>query len=118
MNFDGVEHFGGKIDRGQAGESLENEQLDDFSLEVKGPKVKQNRLGLGVARSLALAKIPFNGASEHEKKYNWLFNDDETPREEDPASSNPTRGSKTRKHKYLENEEQTTATNSNFVSRP
>lgn len=116
MNFNGVEDFGGKTGERKGQQDQENEQLDNFSVNAKGPKVKQNRLGLGVARSLALAKIPFNGASERETKYNWLFNDDETPREEDPA--NPNTGIKTRGHKYLENEEQTTAANSNFVSRP
>lgn len=47
---------------------------------MKENKTNGKRLGFGVARSLALAKIPFNAPSEAEKKYNWLFNDDETPR--------------------------------------
>jgi hypothetical protein len=98
MNFNGVEDFGGKTGERKGQQDQDNEQLDNFSVNAKGPKVKQNRLGL------------------RETKYNWLFNDDETPREEDPA--NPNTGIKTRGHKYLENEEQTTAANSNFVSRP
>jgi hypothetical protein len=73
---------------------------------MKGNKTKTKKVGLGVARSLALAKIPFNAPSDAEQKYNWLFNEDETPRDKDHVNKNQDSNAKMlRQNKYLDQNE-------------
>jgi hypothetical protein len=66
-------------------EDDKNSHLDNFHLEIRGRGTRANRAGLGVARSLAVGKTTLNKPSEAENKFNWLFNDEETPRQDEKA---------------------------------
>jgi|DEB0MinimDraft_12_1074336.scaffolds.fasta_scaffold64680_1 hypothetical protein len=43
------------------------------------------RSGLLVAKSLAVPSFTLGFSGGNDAKYNWLFNEDETPREKEPA---------------------------------
>jgi len=55
-----------------------------------------------VAKSLAVGQSGFNQLTGADPKYNWLFNDDETPRQEqEPPLLNESGNHLLRQQKYL-----------------
>ena len=76
------------------------------------------RSGLAVAKSLAVPSFSMGlGGAGQDVKYNWLFNDDETPRDDRHDEIPPPNRELIRKDKYMaNNEEVTTQANSNFVA--
>jgi len=74
------------------------------------------RNGLLVAKSLGLPSFNIGQSSTANPQYNWLLNEDETPRDRHEKREMALNFAQNRKNKYMEpSEDQLTAANSNFV---
>ena len=49
--------------------------------ELGSKRLGEGRGTLSVAKSLAIHRTPNNKCGDSDLKYNWLFNDEETPRD-------------------------------------
>ena len=67
---------------------------------------------IGAAKSLHVKRNPTNLKEETDPKYNWLFNDDETPRDRDGDHES---GANYRSYKYKMSPEKQKAYNDHFA---
>ena len=100
-------------------DNKENQRSNNHGLRME-KNVPRNgaRNNLMVAKSLAVARTTQNtGLGGHDAKYNWLFNDEETPREQQ-VEHQDTKNADTKLMRHLKYQgnvcDQVTQANSNF----
>ena len=86
----------------------DNVSIVELGARTKDLKLRSQkpRSGLMVAKSLAVGQSGFNQLTGADTKYNWLFNEEETPRQhQEPPQLNESESQLLRQQKYLAGED-------------